>query len=325
VAALARHVDEVVVVADTIVPAALPPNARARSFHSRTRIGRGARLVWSVARELPGLRRNGAVIAHMISVYVILVAPLVRPLRVPLVLWWVHWKVDLATRTAERLCTRVVSVDRRSFPHPTDKLLTVGQSIDFTNIPVRSLERSPLPGTFRVVAIGRYSPAKQLGTIVRAVEIARSGGVDLELDVYGPAIGQEGETERTALQQLVDELGLVDHVRLHPAVTRPRVIELLGSADVLVNNARGGADRIVYEAGASGIPVLASNPAHADFLDPDAFFAAGDPKDLSARLVAVAALSPAERDEIGRRLRDRVERENSVDSWSRGLLRAAGL
>ena len=43
------------------------------------------------------------------------------------------------------------------------------------------------------------------------------------------------------------------------------------------------------------------------------------------RLAAVAALSPAERDEIGRGLRERVQREHSVDSWAAGLLAAAGL
>jgi len=66
VAALARRVDEVVVVADRVVPAALPPNARAHSFQARTQVGRGLRLLLAVARERRGL---GAVIAHQIPLY----------------------------------------------------------------------------------------------------------------------------------------------------------------------------------------------------------------------------------------------------------------
>ena len=101
VAAIARRVDEVVVVADRVVASALSANARGRSFHARTQFGRGLRLLSAVARELPGLRRGGAVIAHQIPLYAIVVAPLVRPARVPLVLWWSHWKLDRVVRLAE--------------------------------------------------------------------------------------------------------------------------------------------------------------------------------------------------------------------------------
>lgn len=325
VAAIARRVDEVVVVADRIVPGALPPNARAHSFHSRTKLGRGLRLLRVVAGELPGLRRGGAVVAHMCPVYAIVVAPLVRPAGVPLVMWWSHWKMDAVVRTAERLCTRVVSVAPGTFPGPSGKLVTVGQAIDVESFPERRRSRAPEETTVRALVIGRYSPAKGVGTILRAVRLALDRGVDVRLDVYGPASNDEARLERDALQRAVDELDLGGRVQLHGAVARAEVIRLLGEADLLVNNAPGGADRIVYEAGASGIPVLASNRAHADFLDPDAFFDRDDAEGLAARLAAIAALSAADRDEIGRRLRDRVERENSVDSWATGLVQAAGI
>ena len=311
VAAIARLVDEVVVIADRIVPAVLPPNARAHSFHSRTKLGRGLRLLRAVAGELPGLRRGGAVVAHMCPVYAITVAPLVRPARVPLVMWWSHWKMDAVVRTAERVCTRVVSVAPGTFPGASKKLVTIGQAIDVQSFPVRSQQRAD--GPLRALVIGRYSPAKG------------DRGVDMRLDVYGPAETAEARAERDALQRLVDELDLGARVQLHGAVARAEAIRLLGGADLLVNNAPGGADRVVYEAGASGIPVLASNRAHAGFLDPDSFFDRNDAEALAGRLAAIAALTPAERDEVGRRLRDRVERENSVDSWATGLLRAAGI
>jgi glycosyltransferase involved in cell wall biosynthesis len=324
VAAIARRVDEVVVVADRIVLSELPPNGRAHSFHGRTKVGRGLRLLRSVASELPGLRRGGAVVAHMCPVYAIVVAPLVRPARVPLVMWWSHWKMDAVVRTAERVCTRVVSVAPGTFPGRSGKLVTIGQAIDVESFHEhrRSLTDEP---TLRALVLGRYSPAKGVGTILRAVRLALDRGVDIRLDVYGPAPNEEARLERDALQQAVDQLEIGGHVQLHDAIARAEVIRLLGASDLLVNNAPGGADRVVYEAGASGIPVLASNRAHADFLDPAAFFDREDAEGLADRLAGLAALSPGERDEIGRRLRDRVQRENSVDSWATGLLTAAGI
>jgi glycosyltransferase involved in cell wall biosynthesis len=323
VAAIARRVDEVVVVSDRIVHEALPQNARSHSFHARTKIGRGLRLLVAVGGELRGLRRGGTVVAHMVPVYAIIVGPLVRPFRVPLVMWWSHWKMDRVVRVAERVCTKVVTVGQSTFPGGSRKLVTVGQAIDVESFPQRSGERGP--GPLRVIVIGRYSPAKGVGTIVRAVREALERGIDLRLDVYGNTPNDEARLERAELEQAVGALGLEARIGLHDAVDRTEVIRLLGQADVLVNNAPGGADRVVYEAGASGIPVLASNVAHEDFLEPEAFFERDDAVGLADKLAWIAALPPSERDAIGRQLRDRVEREHSVDSWAAGLLLAAGI
>jgi glycosyltransferase involved in cell wall biosynthesis len=323
VAAIARRVSEVVVVADRVVPGALPPNARAHSFHAATKAGRGARLLRAVGRELPGLRRGGAVVAHMCPVYAIDVAPLVRPAGVPLVLWWSHWKLDRVVRLAERVSTAVVSVGPTTFPMPSAKLTTVGQAIDVASFPAR--DGYAHDGPLRVVVANRYSPAKGVDTILRATRLALDAGAELRLDVYGPAPNAEAVAERARLERLVGELGLTGRVELHGGVTRAEIVELLGEADLLVNNAPGGADRIVYEAAAAGVPVLASNPAHVNVLDEDAFFDRDDADGLAAKLTAVASLSPAERADVGRRLRERARNGHSVDSWAAGLLRAAGL
>jgi len=314
VAALARRVDEVVVVADRLVAGVLPANARARSFAARTQLGRGARLALAVARELPGLRGGGAVIAHQVPLYAIVLAPLVRPAGVPLVLWWSHWKMDAVVRTAEALSTRVVTVGPTTFPMRSRKLVTIGQAIDVDRF---AGDHVPHDGPLRAVVIGRYSPAKGVATIVRAVALTEG----VRLDLYGPAPNDEARRERASLQRLVEELAVGNRVELHGPLRRDEVVQVLARSDVLVNNAPGGADRIVYEAAASGIPVLASNRAHEDVLGPDAFYARNDPHELATKLTA---LTSADRHEIGGRLRERVRRSHSVDSWAEGLLRAIG-
>src|ERR671922_336017 len=110
IAALARRVDEVVVLADAAVPDALPANARVRTFGARTKAGRGARFETALAAELPGLR-GGAVVAHMCPIYAVLAVPFVRPLRIPLVLWYTHWRAGSPPRAAERGSTAGAGVD----------------------------------------------------------------------------------------------------------------------------------------------------------------------------------------------------------------------
>lgn len=326
VAAIARHVDEVVVVADRVVESALPPNGRARSFHARTRLGRGLRVIAAVARELPGLRRDGgAVIVHMCPLYALLAAPLVRGVRLPLVMWWSHWKIDAVVRAAELVCTAVCTVDARTFPMASGKIVALGQGIDVANIPLHGRDPAREGRPFRVIVGSRYSPAKGIPTILRAARIALDDGLDLRVAVVGPAVTDEEAAERESLGRLVEELGLAGTVALEGPLPRGELLGRLRDADLLVNNARGGADRIAYEAAAAGLPVLASNPVYESLLDPDMFFGQEDPSGLAARIAAIASLPPAQRDAIGERLRGRVEERHSVESWSIGLLRAAGL
>jgi glycosyltransferase involved in cell wall biosynthesis len=114
-------------------------------------------------------------------------------------------------------------------------------------------------------------------------------------------------------------------VPLGDAVPRADVPALFERSDVLVNNMEAGApDKVVYEAAASCLPVLASNPVFDDlFAGYPLFFDRDSPESLAERLRWFAGLSPDERAEIGRTLRERVARNHSVDTWADGILAAA--
>jgi glycosyltransferase involved in cell wall biosynthesis len=316
--ALAALVDEVVVVADGVVEGALPGNCRVRTFRSGTKAGRGLRFEVALTRELRGLR-TGAVVAHMCPIYAVLAAPLVRPLRIPLVLWFTHWKSSRLLRAAERVSSAVVSVDRRSFPLDSPKVRAIGHGIDLAEFSCASAaDGDPL----RLLALGRYSRAKGLDVVLRALAEVP----DARLDAHGPTLSDDERAHRDELERLVRELGLGERVMLAGAVPRAAIPELFARSDALVNNMRAGApDKVVYEAAASCTPVLASNPVFDTLLDEEQRFARDDPAQLAERIRALSALAPDERTAIGRRLRERVEQNHSVESWARGVLEAAGL
>jgi len=317
--ALAELVDEVVVLADGAVEGVLPENCRARTFRAGHKAARGARFETALARELPGLR-GGAVVAHMCPIYAVLAAPLVRPLRIPLVLWFTHWRASGLLRAAERASTAVTSVDYRSFPLSSKKLRAIGHGIDLGEFPCTPPREGP--GT-RLLALGRYSTAKGLDVTIAAVPLA---GPDVELHVHGPALSDEERAHRVELEQLVSELELEGRVRIGDAVPRAEIPALLESHDALVNNMRSGApDKVVYEAAAACRPVLASNPIFDELLDPEQRFTRWDPGALAERIRALAETSTEERATLGHRLRERVAEGHSVESWSRGILDAAGM
>ena len=317
--ALAELVDEVVALADGAVEDVLPANCRVRTFRASHKLGRGVRFETALARELGGLR-GGVVIAHMCPIYAVLAAPLVRPLRIPLILWFTHWRASRLLRAAERVSTAVASVDRRSFPLDSKKVRAIGHGIDVSEFPCSPARAGP---DLRLLALGRYSPAKGLDVVVRAVAAAGDG---IRLNVHGPSLSGEERAHRVELERLAADLAPDGRVTLGDAVPRAEVPRLLADHDALVNNMRAGApDKVVYEAAASCIPVLASNPVFDSLLDPELRFGRDDPDELADRIRALAETSTGARAKLGLRLRERVEAGHSVKSWARGILDAAGV
>src|SRR5712691_6958773 len=320
--ALAARADEVVVLADRALPDVLPDNCRVHSFGARSRVGRGLRFARGLAAELSRRPKPAAVVAHMCPIYAVLAAPLARPLGVRVLLWYTHWNATRTLRLAERVSQAVLSVDRRTFPLPSPKVRAIGHGIDLGEFTC-----SPDGGghpDLRAVALGRYSQAKGLDVVLQALRLAIDDGLDLRLEVHGPALNPDERAHRAELERLVAELDLDRRVKLGHAVLRTEVPEVFARADVLVNNMRAGAtDKVVYEACASCLPVIASNPSFDTLLDPELRFQREDARELADRMLALGHRSPEERRHLGETLRERVAASHSVGSWADAVLAAA--
>jgi glycosyltransferase involved in cell wall biosynthesis len=300
VRALAERVDELVVLCDTAVPGVAPANVRVHEFGAPTQLQRGARFERALARELSP--RPIGVVAHMVPLYAVLAAPLVRPRGIPLVLWYTHWKAHAVVRAAEKLSTAIVSVDERSFPLRSRKVRGIGHGIDVGEFPCAE---TPADEQLRILVLGRYSPAKGLETILRGAALA---GASIELHGSDATF----EEHKRRLATLARELGV--DAELGGPVPRARVPELFARSHVLVNNMRAGApDKVVYEAAAACLPVLASNPVFDDLLPDELRFERDDPESLGARL---RSLDRRRRPE----LRGLVSANHSVGHWADALL-----
>ena len=305
--ALAARVDEVVVLAGGAQPDSLPPNCRLKTFAAPTQAARGVRFVAALAPELS--RRPIAVVAHMCPIYAILAAPLARPLGIPVALWFAHWRGSAKLRLAERLSTRVLSVSEASFPLPSRKLATVGHGVDLSAFACRD---GGGEGDLRLVSLGRYSPSKNYPELVRGVLRARSEGVRVTLDVYGPTLTADERRHREELQQIRAE-----GIELHDGVPGSDVPAVLSRYDAFASATRAGsADKAILEAAAACLPVVAATPPI------DTALSFSGEEELAARLGELARLSRHERERLGREGRARVEQRHSLDAWAERVLAA---
>lgn len=307
VRALAERVDEVVVFALRAVPGALPANCRVHQIGASTQLQRGLRFQSALAREF----RPNLFIAHMSPIYAVLAAPICVPARVPIVLWFTHWRPSATLRLAERVATAVATVDRSSFPFASPKVRAIGHGIDLAEFPCRP---QPAHETLHALALGRTSPAKALESVLAGVRLAREQGTNVELEIRGPS---ETDEERAYRARLV-ELG----ANVADAVPRGELPQVLAGTDVVINAAAAGSlDKSVFEACASCVPVLASNPGFASLLPDELRFDRNDPADLARALAAFAART--DRESLGHELRKRVEAEHSVGHWADAMLALA--
>lgn len=323
IAALARRVDRVDVLALGAVPEALPANCRVRTFGARTQVARGARFAAALTRELAHGRPD-AIVAHMSPLYAVLAAPFARPLGVPILLWFTQRSVTRRLRAAVAVSSAVLTVDERSFPFATSKLRPIGHGIDLTEFPC--VERPAHGGPFRLLALGRYGRVKGYDVVLRALAAATTAGLDARLTVHGPTLTADDERHLAELRGLAAELRLGERVALAGAVVRTDVPGLLAQADALVSATRSGsADKVVFEAASACLPVLASAPSFDELLPAALRFADGDPAALAERLGGLSRLDATERAALGRALREHVAARHSVDTWAAGVLAAAGL
>ena len=307
VRALAGRVDEVAVLALHAVPGVLPANCRVREFGASSQALRGARFESALVRELSP--RPSIVIAHMSPIYAVLAAPMCRPLGIPVVLWFTHWRSSPILRAAERVSTAVATVDPSSFPFASRKVRAIGHGIDVSELPCR-----PDPGTLHLLALGRTSPAKGLEAVIDGVRRAQATGLAIQLEIRGPSETEEERAYRARLAELAGH-----GVTVEEPVPHSELPQVFARADLLVNAAaEGSLDKSVFEACASCVPVLASNPGFAGLLPPELLFTRGDAAGIAERIAAFAART--DRAALGHELRARVERSHSAASWADAIL-----
>jgi glycosyltransferase involved in cell wall biosynthesis len=307
--ALAERVDEVLVLADRVDEHALPENVRARSFAAPSQLARGAKYVAALGPELA--RKPVAVVAHMAPIFAVLAAPLARPLRVPVLLWFTQQGAGSALQAAERVVDKVLTVDRRSVPLSSSKVRAIGHGIDVDALPCVPDRRPPLR---RLLGLGRYAPVKGWETVLRALpELPEA-----TLTLHGPMLTDADRAHRPQLLALADRLGVGSRVSFGDAVAYAAVPHLFGLADAVVNATRGNAaDKVVYEAAAACLPVFAASPVFDTLLPEELRFHGDYPESLADRIRGYDGGA-------GPELRARVAAEHSADHWAECVLAEAG-
>ena len=107
---------------------------------------------------------------HMIPIFGILAGPVLKAMRIPIILWYAHPAFSNTLRVAHWFSSKIVTSIDFAYPYKQNKVVTIGQGID-TNLFSPSIEQAESPSSRLIVAVGRITQVKRLGILVDVARI----------------------------------------------------------------------------------------------------------------------------------------------------------
>lgn len=299
---LARHFDTITVITMFAGTIAVSPNVRVLSAGREKGFSKPWRALQFYRQLFHALRLQSIDVcfAHMMPLFAAMAAPILKLRGIPTALWYAHNHPSRMLRVADRLVDRALTSVASAYPIASTKLRVLGQGIDTVRFSPPALIEPRADLVFYTV--GRVSAVKRLDAMIEGFRLFNAGqpNVAAQLHVVGDCLSDADRAYRLQLEVLVHAAGLDALVRFVPSVPFHQVHRIHQEGDVFLHANDNGLDKALLEAMSCGVPAIACHPAVAGVLGD---WAAHDPQDMAARMTKLTSLSPAQRREVGERLR----------------------
>jgi glycosyltransferase involved in cell wall biosynthesis len=323
--ALAAHVESVDVVTMRMGHIDVPQNVRVYSVGKEKGYSEPRRVVefYRILTRILSANRIDACFSHMIPIFTVLAAPVLKAKGIPIMTWYAHPSLTWVLRIAHRLSDGMVSSLPTAYPYRRDKLNAIGQGIDldlFSPDGAALTQEPPM-----LLCAGRLSPAKDHPTLLKAAALLRSAHDGaFQVVILGGTGSASDASYVEALQRQTNELGLRETVSFEPAVPIEKLPYWYRSCAAHVNmTPTGFGDKVALEAMACGRPCLVANEGFKETLGRYAercLYPYGDAQQLAQRMRWVLSLCQRERAEMGVYLRQRVASMHGLDQLAGKLV-----
>ena len=321
VAELASQVEQLWVVTTRYENVPLPDNVQiiqvGRDYSKNETIFHA---IWNFHRALWQITRHeqiDGIFAHMYPKFALMAAPYAKLNRIPLILWFTHKKVSRQLWIASRFTDRILTAAPETCSLQSPKVVAIGHGIDTQEFAKPPMLNSRESHQEVILSLGRISPIKRIEVIIEAIRLLKQNPAFENSVLYlaGEPATPEQKNYLSGLQDRVEKHQLGQKVVFSGNVPHADVPGYLQQGSVFVSACNSGVDKAILEAMACEVPVMVSNPVFRPILDPYAdqlMFLPENPASLAERLQALLSQPQAERDEIGKALRQIVASSHAI-------------
>lgn len=241
------------------------------------------------------------VFVHMTPVWVVLGWPVWFITRKPVYLWYEARGGGWPLVFALRMVHKIFGATDYGLPRNSRRHVIVGHGIDterFRADPGRHQEGL-------LVTVGRVTPVKHYDVLLHALAALPQ---HCRLRIAGGTFTDRDRREEKRLREWITELRLSSRVAMG-WMAPAEIVTLLQDADCMLHACTGGLDKCVLEAMACGCPVVSSSEAASRVLPP---MCVAMDEDIAERTRKILSLSPEDRAELSRELRQRVVNGHSL-------------
>lgn len=247
--------------------------------------------------------------SHMTEVYSFLALPVVTVLGIPHYLWYAHKSKSFWLRLSLPFLNKIVTSTSGSFPFQGERVVAIGQSIDY---PKFFRVSKYIKQRKRLVHVGRTDPSKGIVEILKTYSKVKKTFPHLKLTFIGSATSQKNREILRDLKQEFANLICAHEVFFFETLNRDQIANRLEEFDVFIHAYRGSLDKTLLEATAAGLPVVTVNQ---EFRIEFGTWSGIPDSDLETELTSCLQMEPASlQREIHRRQRIVLEK-HSLDNW----------
>lgn len=301
----------------------LPGNVRVYSLGKETGRNR-IKYLWRLYKYAwKLLPKNDLVFVHMNHKYIILLWPLAKIFKKPMVLWKTRRGMRLSLKIAIKLVAKVLTASKLSLDYSGKKKKVLGHGI---NTKAFSLKPYPDSKTKKIISVGRITPIKNQHILIRVAHclINKLGFKNVRFEIVGEPKLKKDFLYLKKIKRLIKNYGLSNYFIFRGKIPNKKMPMIYYNCEALIDLARGaGLDKAPLEAMSCGRMVFVSQPALKESLGrykEELSINWNDLQGTAKKIKTYLKLERKEKEKIGRNLRKMIVKNHSLDNFIDNLI-----
>lgn len=259
VEALAREVDELIVIANEVGAVHLSPSIAIHSLGKESHASKFKRFV-RLNQILKAQKNVDAIFCHQCPIYLLSALPTSKLKHIPLYLWYAHGHASLTAKIAAKFARQVFTSSpfALTIDHPQKKIMGQGVDTAFWE----NLRKTYQTHEIRMVHLGRLSPVKNITAMIELTAKLKSLNYKVRLDLIGDPATAADQKYLLDLLKLTHDLNVTPDVNFLGGMGHEKVKVALSESDYTLGFSTSGAiDKSLIETVCAGLIPITYNPS----------------------------------------------------------------